>query len=97
MAGAPGLPQSLAGSVGLVVGLGVDGGEDGAGDLGEVGVAGDVGGHGVDEVAEGTEPDAGGDRGGGGRGDVDLAGQLDHADRAEDPDVGYPGTAAGRR
>src|ERR1700760_1331593 len=89
-------PTTLAG-LGGGPGRGVGGGGDGGADLGQVGAGGDVGGHGVDEVAEGAEPDAGLDRGGSGGGHVDLMGQLDYADRALYPDVGGAGAAAGRR
>src|SRR5579875_2938307 len=86
--------RSLAGADGGL-GRGVGGGGDGGADLGQVGVGGDVGGHGVDEVAEGAEPDAGRHGGGGGGGDVDFVVELDHADGALDADVGHAGPAGG--
>ena len=70
---------------------GAGGGLDSRADLAQVGVAGDVGGHGVDEVAERAEPDSGLDGSGGGGRDVDLVVELDDADRAEDPHVGHAG------
>src|SRR6202012_5079167 len=85
-------PFTLAGDPGGADG-GVDARGDGGADLGQVGVAGDVGGHGVDEVAEGAQPDAGLDGGGGGGGAVHLAVELDDADRAEHPDAGDAGAA----
>src|SRR6201994_2236276 len=86
-------PTTLAG-LGGGPGRGVGGGGDGGADLGQVGAGGDVGGHGVDEVAEGAEPDAGLDGGGGGGREVDLVVELDHADRALDADVGDAGPAS---